>query len=75
MKKLTPDFIKKQGFKQVGTTCEDEFHYDEYVKTGYPLTVYFNFYNDGKETCDVEIYGHELKNVGEDELIMLLKIL
>lgn len=77
MKPLTVDFIRENGFELQDKTHEKEFYYEDWSNPfiRYALTIFFNYFKDGKITYDVDMDGYELKNVGEDELLTLIKIL
>lgn len=77
MKELTVNFITAAGFQFIDTTEEDEFSYKHYAYLGLyvELFVFINYFRDGKVTYQVDMDNMELKNVGEDELLTLLKIL
>jgi hypothetical protein len=77
MKPLTVDFIKKQGFKLFDETHEDWGFYQDFTSPflEYALTIFFNYFKCGKVTYEVEMDGYELVNVGEEELLTLIKIL
>lgn len=77
MKNLTTKFITASGFTFLETINEDGFCYKHYVFTGLSveLEIFFNYFSDGSITYEVVLDYVELENVGEDELLMLLKIL
>ncbi|WP_435135759.1 hypothetical protein [Formosa sp. A9] len=77
MKPLTVDFIKAQGFEKVETLPEEEFYYEDYTcsRLEYALTIFFNYFKTGEVSYDVDLDGYELENVGEDELLTLIKVL
>lgn len=78
MTPLTPQFIEQLGFKVTGVTYEQDFHYKDYTSPGFEesLTIFFTYFNNGKVTCNVEAFGeYLLHNVGEEELLVLIKVL
>jgi len=79
MKKLTPEFVKKQGFILTKRVDEDEFSWESYeIKSpllSVHIIVFFNYYSDGSITYEVTAFGEELQNMGEEELLMLLRVI
>ena len=77
MKPLTPEFIKQHGFELGNTTHEDDFYYEDYTSSDLyrEIVIFFNYFKNGEITYDVEAFGgYNFRNVGEDELLTLIKI-
>ena len=73
---LTPSFVVEQGFKYTSRVKEEEFYYEKYVHQDHiGMVVWFNYYNDGRTTYDFEFEGCDFCNVGQVELLALLRMI
>lgn len=74
--RLTEDFVKKHGFSFNERIEEEDFAWNEYRNAKYPMiTIFFNYYADGKITYDVEIESWALHNVDKSRFLTLLNML
>lgn len=77
MQKLTEEFIESIGFKKEEKIIEEDFYYQAYNNKSLSMniTIWFNYFNDGRVTNEVEFEGYEFCLVGKEELITLLRII